>query len=79
MKPNKKLVIFLLLIIAGYVAFGLFSTAIRAKGYVYPDGSFLFLREDQFIDFFNVNQMVSERLPYVKYYSTYPPLILAVA
>lgn len=79
MKPNKKLVIFLLLIIAGYVTFGLFSMAIRAKGYVYPDGSFLFLREDQFMDFFNVNQMVSERLPYVEYYSTYPPLILAVA
>ena len=50
MKPNKKLVIFLLLIIAGYVTFGLFSMAIRAKGYVYPDGSFLFLREDQFME-----------------------------
>lgn len=79
MKQNKKLIAFLLIIVAGYLAYGLFSWIVRSAGAVYPNGSFLFLRGDQFMDFYNVNQMVSQRLPYVGYYSTYPPLILAIA
>lgn len=79
MKQNKKLITFLLIIVAGYIAYGIFSWIVRLSGGVYPDGSFLFLPGDRFMDFYNVNQMVSERLPYVGYYSTYPPLILAIA
>lgn len=45
----------------------------------FPDGDFLFNREDAFMDFFNVNQMISEFDPYVGYGSSYPPVILVVA
>lgn len=45
----------------------------------FPDGDFLFNREDAFMDFFNVNQMISGFDPYAGYGSSYPPVILLIA
>jgi hypothetical protein len=80
MKQQKKILGIVLFVIFGYIAYGVFSFVGRHfLGYIYPDGSFLFWPIDRFMDFFNVNQMVSERRPYVDYWSSYPPFILVIA
>ncbi|MBQ8148543.1 MAG: DUF2029 domain-containing protein [Lachnospiraceae bacterium] len=79
MQRQKKIWTIIMIILAGYICFGIFSWIVRKNGMVYPHGSFLFFPVDQYMDFFNVNQMVTGLRPYVDYYSTYPPLILAIA
>lgn len=80
MNQKKKLIGVLLFIVCGYLLFGMFSFVIRTfLGYEYPDGSFLFWPGDRFMDFFNVNKMVSEGKPYIEHYSSYPPFILGIA
>ncbi len=80
MEQKKKLIGILLFIICGYLIFGAFSFFGRTfLGYEYPDGSFLFWPGDRFMDFFNVNKMVSEGKPYIEHYSSYPPFILGIA
>lgn len=80
MEQKKKLRGFLLFIVCGYLLYGAFSfVGQKFLGYEYPDGSFLFWPLDRFMDFFNVNMMVSEGRPYVDYYSSYPPFILGIA
>lgn len=80
MEQKKKLIGILLFIVCGYLLYGAFSfIGQKFLGYQYPDGSFLFWPGDRFMDFFNVNMMVSEGRPYVDYYSSYPPFILGIA
>lgn len=80
MKQQKKLIGILLFIIIGYLLYGAFSLyGQKVLGYIYPDGSFLFWPADRYMDFFNVNAMVTEGRPYVDFYSSYPPFILGIA
>lgn len=80
MKQKQKVIGIVLFIILGYLLFGAFSLfGQTVLGYEYPDGSFLFWPGNRFMDFFNVNQMVYEGKPYVEFYSSYPPFILAIA
>lgn len=79
MQRQRKIWTMVLIIVIGYVIYGVFAWLIRKQGLGYPHGNFLFFPADQYMDFFNVNKMVSELRPYVDYYSTYPPLILAIA
>lgn len=80
MKEKRKILGMVLIILIGYIGFGVYSYIMRdVYGYTYPQGYFLFSPWDRFMDFFNVNKMVSERVPYVEYYSSYPPFILAIA
>ena len=79
MQRQKKIWTIVLIIVIGYAIYGIFAWIMRKNGFVYPHGYFLFFPADQYMDFFNVNNMVSELRPYVDYYSNYPPLILAIA
>lgn len=80
MKQKKKIIGIILFIIVGYLLYGAFSLyGQKVLGYIYPDGSFLFWPADRFMDFFNVNKMVSELRPYVDWYSSYPPFVLGIA
>lgn len=80
MKPQKKIVGLLAIIVLGYVAFAVYAYVVRKVLMLpYPFGTFVFNRIDQYMDFFNINFMVHERRPYVDYYSSYPPFALVVA
>lgn len=45
----------------------------------YPNGDFLFYRNDIFMDFFNVNYMSEGLNPYIGGKSSYPPFILLIS
>lgn len=80
MKPKKKIAVLLAIIVLGYVAFAVYSYIVRnILKMEYPNGTFLFMTIDQYMDFFNINFMVHERRPYVDYYSSYPPFALLLA
>lgn len=80
MKPQKKIVVLLGIIILGYIVYGIYSYIVRCILKMdYPNGTFLFNSVDQYMDFFNVNFMVHEWNPYIEYYSSYPPLALLLA
>lgn len=79
MKQRKKIILISGIILAGYLAFGIFSVIVRKNGMQYPYGSFLFFPADKRMDFYNVNQMMSYDDPYFGFNSSYPPLILWIA
>lgn len=80
MNQKKKIIGIVLFIIIGYLLYGAFSLyGQKVLGYIYPDGSFLFWPADRLMDFFNVNEMVSDLRPYVDWYSSYPPFALGIA
>ncbi len=80
MKPQKKIVVLLGIIILGYIVYGIYSYIVRCILKMdYPNGTFLFNSVDQYMDFFNVNFMVHEWNSYIEYYSSYPPLALLLA
>ncbi len=80
MKQRQKAILVTGIILAGYIIFGIFSYVLRHNyGMGYPHGGFLFPAGDRYMDFFNVNQMVSGNRPYQDYRSSYPPLILVIA
>lgn len=80
MKQRKKILLVSGIILVGYLAFGIFYLIVRkGMGMGYPYGSFLFFPGDRFMDFFNVNQMVSWNDPYKGFNSSYPPLVLWIA
>lgn len=80
MKPKTRVLWYFGVVIIGFLVWGVFAysmTYVRHTGY--PLNSFLYSSLDRFMDFYNVNKMVSERNPYVEYYSSYPPLALVLA
>jgi len=80
MKQRKKIALVTGIILLGYLAFFIFYLIVRkGKGMGYPYGSFLFFPGDRYMDFFNVNQMMTYDNPYFGYNSSYPPLILWIA
>lgn len=79
MKHQNKIWIYSLVVIFGLIAFLSYRyIGSRLWGLEYPWNSFLFLPNDRFMDFFNINQMVADFDPYTDN-SSYPPLALVAA
>lgn len=79
MKHQKNLWIYSCIVIAGLFVYFLYHyLGTRYYGLQFPRNNFLFLRQDQFMDFFNVNSMASGLDPYIQD-SSYPPLAMIIA
>ena len=79
MKHQNKLWIYSLFVIFGLIIFFVYRyVGSRLWGLTFPWNSFLFLPEDRFMDFFNINHMVADFDPYADN-SSYPPLALVFA
>lgn len=79
MKINKRIWLFSGLVLLGMTAIIAYLRIERIVfSLPYPQNSFLFLGDDRFMDFFQVNSSVAQGNPYANG-SSYPPLALAIA
>lgn len=80
MKRRSRLLMYFFIIMIGFAAWGIYAYYVtNVKHMGYPYNSFLFNPLDRFMDFYNVNKMVSERRPYDDFFSSYPPFALVLA